>query len=331
MNLLIFFLIIFADLPNQMICSKPRDLTHGNNIQTLNYFEPGNYILLPKDYGYADNIIVEMWGPGAGGSSQGNYSCENCNIYFGCLLTRWSYTGGNSGAYFKASIFTKRKPFNLTISAGGTTCPELDSYSNLPCWKTTCTGISTMQTIFYNDETYLSIGSGQDLSINSSNIEYIMSYSYGNPGNGPDYFVAYTYGGNSINTLNGLNNNVGQGSASPSWYMAQGQSGGIVIYVSVPFSQSPTVTITPSITPSIMPLSPTKSISLTSSNSFSTSQTPSISSTPILLTPVTTEATSDTFKINEDITIIILYVVIPFGSLLLFVALLIYVKKREMC
>ena len=70
------------------------------NINVLTYDEPGIYTLTPLDYGYSSEIIVKLWGAGAGGNG-----CHG--------------GGGQGGSYIKASVKTNLKTFNIKIGAGG--------------------------------------------------------------------------------------------------------------------------------------------------------------------------------------------------------------------
>lgn len=70
------------------------------DIGMLVYNVPGIYTILPKDYYYAKELIVELWGAGAGGDG-----CQG--------------GGGGGGAYIKALIVTEGRVFNITVGQGG--------------------------------------------------------------------------------------------------------------------------------------------------------------------------------------------------------------------
>lgn len=72
-------------------------------INVISYDMPGTYQLSPKDYGYAEEIIVELWGAGGGGD--------------GCICAGGG--GGGGGAYIKALVKTDQQIFNMLIGKGG--------------------------------------------------------------------------------------------------------------------------------------------------------------------------------------------------------------------
>lgn len=74
-----------------------------NIIKIIIFDKPGEYILNPEDYMYNKNIIIEMWGAGAGGFS---------NDY------HHGY-GGGSGSYLKVNMITNNLPINLIVGKGG--------------------------------------------------------------------------------------------------------------------------------------------------------------------------------------------------------------------
>jgi hypothetical protein len=63
----------------------------------LTYDTPGTYTLTPNDYNNADQLLVEIWGAGGGGS-------------FGY--------GGGSGSYIKALVIPNLLSFNIIIGTG---------------------------------------------------------------------------------------------------------------------------------------------------------------------------------------------------------------------
>jgi len=91
-------------------------LTCCQNTVMLVYDQPGNFILTPEDYQYADSFIVEMW---SGGASSDEYLVDCSSIQGGI--------GGGSGAYLKAFINTHQMNFNMSVGAGVAYCQ-----SNIP-------------------------------------------------------------------------------------------------------------------------------------------------------------------------------------------------------
>jgi hypothetical protein len=80
---------------------------------TMKVFSIGKYTLHPTDYGFKQNIVVEIWS--AGGSSSGAYQ------EFGC---------SGSGAYIKANVKTKWETFKITVGKAvnnSLTCKGEDS------------------------------------------------------------------------------------------------------------------------------------------------------------------------------------------------------------
>lgn len=66
----------------------------------LTYNEPNTYKLTPVDYKYCSELIVEIWGAGGGGSTDG-------------------INGGGGGSYIKASVKTDNKTFTIEVGKGG--------------------------------------------------------------------------------------------------------------------------------------------------------------------------------------------------------------------
>jgi len=70
----------------------------------------GSYTLIPEDYGYQDNIIIELWGAGSGSSK------TYINNGQGAIYA----SGGNSGAYINAKIdTTNQETFYFSLGKGG--------------------------------------------------------------------------------------------------------------------------------------------------------------------------------------------------------------------
>lgn len=82
MNKLLFFVSILILLVNNI------------QIKTLSYYIPGAYILTPSDYGYLDEITVEIWGARGGGQY-------------------------GASAYEKMRIKTEQKSFSINVGKGG--------------------------------------------------------------------------------------------------------------------------------------------------------------------------------------------------------------------
>lgn len=74
------------------------------------YDTAGDYVLKPEDYGYQDNIIIELWGAGSGSTKE----------YINNGYPTTYSSGGNSGAYINAKIdTTNQETFYFTLGAGG--------------------------------------------------------------------------------------------------------------------------------------------------------------------------------------------------------------------
>lgn len=67
------------------------------------YNIPGTYTITPTDYNYADNIIIEAWGGGGGGSIRSHDRMGR---------------GGGSGGYIKSGIVTNQQNFIIHVGRG---------------------------------------------------------------------------------------------------------------------------------------------------------------------------------------------------------------------
>lgn len=111
-------------------------------INFISYDTPGLYTLTSKDYGYANKIIVELWGGGGGGD--------------GCICVGGGGAGG--GAYIKAIIETKQRNFNLIVGKGG----NGGSGSNNNCKDSTNGNFTSLNSEYLN----LTVGGGFAPDIN---------------------------------------------------------------------------------------------------------------------------------------------------------------------
>lgn len=243
----LFFCVYFAD----------------PNVGILEFYEAGDYILSGQDYGYSDNIIVEIWGAGSGGSVTYSYDCyytpppwleEYC-------FNMTEFIGGTAGSYIKANIATNMGTINITVGKGGATCDYIPI----------CEGGIGGTTFINVGDSYLAAGVGNDIVTNITN-GYLIATCAGTEGKYGR--IPPQYGGISVNTFNGKNNNIGQGSTCPSNYMQKGIDGGAVIYFNSLITPSSTTSPTSSNS-----LAPSKSsfISKSKSNSPTVSLSPSIS------------------------------------------------------
>jgi hypothetical protein len=120
------------------------------DLRIRTFDQPGNYVLSPEDYGYASQIIVELWGAGGGGCS------GNCGI------------GGGSGAYIKAKVYTLNQSFNITVGLGGKGGDGYVEYFYPPSYHPTIWGANSTfsgndgeDTIFLSNDVNLIVGGGK--------------------------------------------------------------------------------------------------------------------------------------------------------------------------
>lgn len=105
--------------------------------------QAGEYTLIPEDYGYADNIIIQLWGAGSGSS----WMYGGGNPQTGCQGD--VYCGGNSGAYIHININTiKQETFYFTLGEGGiSTLCSLGPYTLCQY----CNGKQGNYSLFYSE------------------------------------------------------------------------------------------------------------------------------------------------------------------------------------
>lgn len=281
-----------------------------SNIQTLNFFEPGNYTLSKQDYNNSDNLIIEMWGGGSGGYI--NYY-ESCNQN-GCYQDGYTYYGGNSGAYIKANIITHGESFNLVIGSGGISTKIVIEDNNA--------GSDTILVI-QNKSMNLVAGGGPPPNTSYALAKYYIDSIYG-------YVMNYANGNVGGTTLSKINNFV-NGAAAPYGCSGgtynnvfntgefshdllcntcfagggaccydyshsrvnQGGNGGIIIYYNTILS--PSTSLSPSPTSSVTS-SVSVTISRTPSYSITKTKSPSIS---VTRSPSTSPSTSDVITFEE--------------------------------
>lgn len=189
------------------------------NLNTIEFFNNGNYIVGPSDYHYSDNIIVEIWGAGSGGTVK-------CNKV-ACNINQFDYYSGNSGSYVKANIATNMETFNISIGKGGSSCNIIgDNYYKYY----DCNGnINGGNSSFYNDKRtveIISIGGNEN---DCNNIPIINIY---------DGYLLFSYkgncGSNCIQTPapNGYSGDytLGYGGISCNNMISDGSDGGVRIY-----------------------------------------------------------------------------------------------------
>ena len=142
----------------------------------ITFDQPGNFILTPEMYYYADNFIIEMWGGGAAGG------CSCCEDPY------HSTHGGGSGSYIKAYINTYQNNFNITIGHGG--------FFNASCYN------------HNGDKSYLFALNGGNTSIINQNINlmtgggYINTYFSGSNDLGGKIFSLILHNSNDIIYMN---------------------------------------------------------------------------------------------------------------------------------
>lgn len=108
------------------------------------YDVAGDYILTPEDYGFQDNIIIELWGAGSG-SMKSNIN-NGDPVTYAC--------GGNSGSFINAKIdTTNQETFYFSLGAGGD-CSL--------CNSNTMYGKSGNYSLFYSEdkELFLNVSGG---------------------------------------------------------------------------------------------------------------------------------------------------------------------------
>lgn len=255
-----------------------------------------------------------MWGAGSGGSTYYTYDCFPYWERDGkCLLSEVSFTGGTAGAYIKANVATNRETINFTVGEGGNTCSFPNEYyysPDMPYYTFHCEGgiVGTTTSINVGDS-YLAAGVGNDIVTNITS-GYLITTANGNVGQSGSEMPQN--GGISVNSFNGKNNDIGQGSTCPEYYMQKGVDGGVVIYFNSVTTPSNTISISPtqSSPPSMSSLQ-----SKSSTYSPTISQSPSIS---ISLSSNSLQSTSETnsSKFFAEVVIAILVVAIILFCLL---------------
>lgn len=188
---------------------------NSSNLQTIEFFEAGDYTITPIDYNHSDNIIVEIWGAGSGGT----VSCRKV----ACNINEFNYYGGNSGAYAKVNIITNMQDFNITVGKGGEGCSIVGDayYKYYDC----DVGVAGGNTSFYNRVRTISIINGVDSIVDID-----------------DGYLLYSYNGNSCEknigcaltaSPNGYVNStytVGYGGESCTSAIGNGYDGGVRVY-----------------------------------------------------------------------------------------------------
>jgi hypothetical protein len=106
-------------------------------------FTVGNHILTNKDYLFAENIIVEIWGAGGSGYIGSSYSTR---------------AGGGSGSYIKALIKTNQQNFSIHVGKGSSINDENCSYDRGNSLKASC--VNGDKSFINSNTIYLSAGGG---------------------------------------------------------------------------------------------------------------------------------------------------------------------------
>jgi len=234
------------------------------NIQILKYETPGTYILSPNEYSYSDNIIIELWGGGSGGST--NYGFRTKYAY--------EYKGGSSSSYIKANLITLNETFKITVGNGGLSCASGVELAR----QYYCQGDPGKNSIIENENIYLTTNNFQiyykyDYFPYEDQREIVMKL---NIERGFLIDSIDPIKGDTILTA-GMTNNLSKGVVSANSYKYgkgadccfipenSGNNGGVIIYFDS--FLSPTITATRSVT-----ISPSLTSSATPSPSFSASK-----------------------------------------------------------
>jgi len=248
------------------------------NLQTIEFYESGEYTLSKQDYGNSENIIIEMWGAGSGCT----VICNSNDCFYD--ENNYAYYSGNSGAYLKANIITNGETLNITIGSGGKSCvPPIEEHKYYECYAKK--GGSTILNI--NNINLITEGGKHgycepaNIMVDVSEYVYIFYSASGNCGStvtNMNIPGANSTNGYLINETPGYGANCVMNDNNPK----PGSDGGIIIYFGSVLTPSVTATITPSISLSATntkTTSPTNSISITPTISFTISITPSITTT----------------------------------------------------
>jgi len=129
--------------------------------------QAGEYTLMPEDYGYANNIMIQLWGAGSGSS----YMYGGGNSQTGCQGN--VYCGGNSGAYINININTvKQETFYFTLGGGGLSTICRIGYTLCQY----CNGQPGNYSLFYSEDKNLFLNvSGAYQALNSGQTKFNAS------------------------------------------------------------------------------------------------------------------------------------------------------------
>lgn len=258
-----------------------------NNVQIIEFYEPGNYTITPGDYGNSNNIIIEMWGAGSGGSVLSSFNVNNCGEWSCAYDT--DFIGGVSGSYIKANIVTHGNTFYFTVGSGGNNgCEAYPGESFDPYY---CIGNNGGDTTFTNGADLTLDATGGTLCHNC-NPYYVCQAApiytnitfgtivIGVTGTcGSTGVNKYVSGATSVNGLVGDGRTVGHGAYCCGEPLGKGGDGAVVIYYVANYTPSPTISFSSSIstsntrsaTPSVTPrvsFSPTSSVSYDNEMNF---------------------------------------------------------------
>jgi len=246
------------------------------NVQILKYDVPGTYLLTPLEYSYSDNIIIQMWGGGSGGST---IIKNNINKNFSYLYQyqyQYQYTGGSSGSYIAANIITFNETFTLTVGAGGLSClsgfePEKLYYcQGIPGSNSVIEGnnfnVSTNNFVLYYKYgvyPYETFANDNNKIILDEKYGFIIDYYNSSKG---DTIIVDRWTNNTVKGVIASNSNRnGAGTGADCCFVPanNGNNGVILVYFDSFLSPTITMTRTSSVTPSkTKTYTPSPSISL---------------------------------------------------------------------